>query len=107
MKTTFNTSILRILAFTVLATLGTTACSGSTAAGHTYAGADGVVKIEFQSDGKAFLAVGALSTPCTYSEAGKTLTLTCEGEATEFMIGDDGALNGPPAGMFARLSQEK
>lgn len=107
MKTTLNTSILRVLAFTALASLGTTACGGSKAAGHTYAGADGVVRIEFQSDGKAHLSVGALSTPCTYKEAGKTLTLTCEDETTEFTIGDDGALNGPPAGMFARLAQEK
>lgn len=107
MKTTFNTSTLRVLAFAAIASLCTTACGGSKAEGHTYAGADGVVRVEFQPDGKAFLTVGALATSCTYSEGGKTLTLNCDGETTEFTIGDDGTLVGPPAGMFARLAQQK
>jgi hypothetical protein len=31
--------------------------------------------------------------------------LDCEGESTEFSVGDDGALNGPPGGMLTRLTK--
>jgi hypothetical protein len=107
MKRRCNTSISRALTFIAIVSVCTTACGGPKAEGHTYSGNGGVVKIEFKSDGKAFVATGPLSTPCTYSEGGKNLTLTCEGETTEFTIDDDGALIGPPDGLLARLTQEK
>lgn len=107
MKYRLNTSIARALAFTAIVSVCTIACGGSKAEGHTYSGNGGVVRIEFKSDGKAFIATGPISTPCTYSESGKTLTLNCEGETTEFKIDDDGALIGPPDGLLARLTQDK
>lgn len=107
MKQGINTSIVRTLVLTALLSLCTTACGGPKAEGHIYAGGGNIVKIEFKADGKAFMAMGPMSMPCTYSQSGQTVTLTCEGETTEFKIDDDGALIGPPDGMLARLTQEK
>lgn len=83
------------------------ACGGTTAEGNTYVDNLGVVKFEFKSDGKAFVSTGPVTTPCSYSESGKTLTLNCEGDVTEFTIDDDGALNGPPGGLVARLTKQE
>jgi hypothetical protein len=79
----------------------------ASAQGHTYSGNGGIVKIEFKSGGKAFVATGPVSTPCTYTESGTTLTLVCENDTTTFKIDDDGALIGPPDGFLSRLTQEK
>jgi hypothetical protein len=91
--------------FAMLA-IAATSCGGS-AEGHTYSGNGGVVKIEFKSDGKAYVATGPISTPCSYAEKGKTISLLCEGDTTEFTVDDDGALIGPADGMLSRLTQEK
>jgi|SoiMethySBSTD1v2_1073268.scaffolds.fasta_scaffold725809_2 hypothetical protein len=84
-----------------------TGCGGSAAEGHTYAGNGGMVKIEFKSDGKAYVATGPVSTPCSYTEKGKNITLLCDGDSTEFTVDDDGALIGPADGMLSRLTKEK
>jgi len=83
-----------------------TNCGGS-AQGNTYSGNGGVVKIEFKSGGKAFVATGPVSTACTYTESGKTITLVCEGDTTVFKVDDDGALIGPPEGLLGRLTKDK
>ena len=75
--------------------------------GSTYAGNGGVVQIEFKSGGKAYVSTGPVSTPCTYTEEGKTVTLVCEGDKTVFTMDDDGALNGPQGGFLGRLTKKK
>ncbi len=107
MKNRFKTSIARAFAFMAILSVCTTACGGATAEGDTYTGNGGIVKIEFKSGGKAFVSTGPVTTPCTYSESGKTITLSCEGDNTDFTIDDDGALIGPPDSMLARLTKEK
>ena len=107
MKNGFKTSIARAFAFVAILSVYTTGCSGAQAEGHTYTGNGGVVKIEFKSDGKAFVSTGPVTATCSYSESAKTLTLDCEGDKTDFAIDDDGALIGPPDGMLARLTKEK
>ena len=87
----------------VLVTAVVAAC-GAKVAGSTYSGNGGVVKIEFKSDGKAYVSTGPVTTNCTYTEKGKSLTLVCEGDTTEFTI-EDGALNGPEGGMLSRLTK--
>ena len=82
-------------------------CGGASVDGNTYVDNGGVVKIEFKSDGKAYVSTGPVTTTCSYSEKGKTVSLTCEGDQTEFTVDDDGALNGPPGGMLARLTKQK
>lgn len=42
-----------------------------------------------------------------HTEKGKTVSLLCEGDTTEFAVDDDGALIGPPDGMLGRLTKEK
>jgi hypothetical protein len=76
-------------------------------AGSSYAGNGGVVQIDFKSGGKAYIATGPVSTPCSYTESGKTVTLVCEGDKTVFKIDDDGALIGPPDGLLGRLTLKK
>ena len=103
----FNPS--RLLALTVIAALGVfpAACGGGGVEGNTYVDNGSVVKIEFKSGGKAFFSMGPVSNTCTYSESGKTVTLTCEGDKTTFNIDTDGALTGPPGGMISRLTKVK
>lgn len=100
-------SAASVRAFVFFAVLGITACGGAKVAGSTYSGNGGVVKIEFKSDGKAYVSTGPVSTTCSYQEKGKSLTLVCEGDETAFTIDDDGALIGPPGGMLARLTKDK
>ncbi len=86
--------------------LGATAC-GSSVSGHTYAGNGELVKIEFQSGGKAFAIMGPMTSSCTYTQSGKTISLICEGDTTELTVASDGSLNGPPDGMLSHLSKVK
>ena len=81
-------------------------CGGSVS-GNTYSGNGGVVQVEFKSGGKAFVSTGPVSTPCTYTESGKTVTLVCEGDKTQFTVDDDGALLGPSGGFLGRLTKKK
>jgi hypothetical protein len=80
---------------------------GATVAGNTYTGNGGVVQIEFKSGGKAYLSTGPVSTPCSYTESGKTVTLVCEGDSTAFTLDDDGSLIGPQGGLLGRLTKKK
>ena len=86
--------------------LGLAGC-GSSLAGNTYIDNGGVVQMEFKSGGKAYVSTGPVSTACTYTQSGKTLTLICNGDKTVFTIDDDGALNGPPNGFLSRLTKKK
>ena len=51
------------------------AACGNNVSGHTYAGNGEVVKIEFQSGGKAFASMGPATSQCTYTQDGKKVTL--------------------------------
>ena len=100
--------ISNLLALGVLLTWSVllTGCGGKVE-GNTYAGNGGVIQIEFKSGGQAYVSTGPVSTPCTYTESGKTVTLVCERDKTVFTVDDDGALNGPPGGMLGRLTKKK
>src|SRR4051812_49439957 len=73
-----------------------------TVQGGTYEDNGGVLRVEFQSGGKAFMAMGPMSTPCTWKQSGKTVNLACQGDNTDFTVNDDGSLSGPPEGFAAR-----
>jgi hypothetical protein len=102
----FSTSKLLASGVLLMWSVLLTGC-GSKVEGNTYVGNGGVVQVEFKSGGKAFVATGPVSTPCTYSESGKTVTLVCEGDKTVFTVDDDGALSGPQGGMLGRLTKKK
>lgn len=86
--------------------LGAAAC-GSGVSGHTYAGNGDLVKIEFQSGGKAFASMGPMTSTCTYTQSGKTISLICEGDTEQLTMASDGSLSGPPDGMLAHLTKVK
>jgi hypothetical protein len=100
-------NMAKVTSAIVFGVVSLSSCGGGSAEGHTYSGNGGVVKIDFKSDGKAYVATGPVSTPCTYTEKGKTLSLVCEGDTTQFTVDDDGALIGPSDGMLSRLTKEK
>lgn len=79
------------------------ACGGGGGISGTYANPDGNVSIEFMKEGKAHISMSGLGGDCTYTESGKKVAVTCEGETTEFTLGDDGALSGPPEGLMSRM----
>jgi hypothetical protein len=83
-----------------------TAC-GNKVSGHTYHDNGGVVTVEFKSEGKAFVSTGPVTQTCSYTEAGKAISLMCQGDETHFTLEDDGALAGPQDGMLARLTPVK
>jgi hypothetical protein len=105
-KITFSASKLLALGVLLQWSVLLTGCGGKVE-GNTYAGNGGVVQIEFKSGGKAYVSTGPVSTPCNYTESGKTVTLVCEGDKTVFTVDDDGALNGPQGGMLERLTKKK
>src|ERR1700730_2135457 len=105
-KIKFSTSKLLDLGVILIWSVLLTGCSGKVE-GNTYTGNGGVVQIEFKSGGKAYVSTGPVSTPCTFTESGKTVTLICEGDRTVFTVDDDGALIGPQGGFLGRLTKKK
>src|SRR5205809_7944340 len=104
---THSFTFRQAIAFAVIGMLTVaTGCSGKVE-GSTYADNGGVVKIEFKSSGKAYVSAGPTTTTCSYTESGKSLTLTCVGDKSVFTVDDDGALNGPPDGLLTRLNKIK
>jgi len=75
------------------------ACGKSSVAGSTYA--NGAIKIEFQSGGKAAVTIAGQAADCTFDEQGKSITITCQGQPAVFTQNDDGTLSGPDNGMLA------
>jgi hypothetical protein len=86
--------------------LGAAGC-GNSVSGHTYAGNGDLVKIEFQSGGKAFASMGPMTSTCTYTQSSNKVTLICEGDTENLTVNSDGSLSGPPDGMLARLTRTK
>ena len=95
------------ISIAVIAMLVTAVGCGGKVEGNTYEDNGGVVKVEFKSGGKAYVSTGPVANNCSYTESGKTVTLTCEGDKTVFTVDDDGALNGPPGGFLSRLTKKK
>jgi hypothetical protein len=106
MNRRIDSAVLTNVAALLLCGLYLTACAGKVE-GSTYYGNGGVVRVEFKSDGKAYVSTGPVSTSCTYTESGQTLTLVCEGDKTLFTLDNDGALNGPQGGFLGRLTKQK
>lgn len=100
-------SLRSVLAVMVLALLCLSATGCNSVSGHTYAGNGQMVKIEFQSGGKALTSFGPMTSNCTYTQSGKNISLTCEGDTTQLTVADDGSLAGPPDGMLAHLTKVK
>ena len=102
-----NTILAATLVCAGLSLAGCDGCGSTSVSDNTYQSNGGVVVIEFKSGGKAFVSTGPITTSCTYSQDGKKVSLTCEGDTTLFTVDDDGALNGPPNGFLGRLTKKK
>jgi len=86
----------------------TTGCSKSSSVeGNTYEAPGGVMTVAFQSGGKAVTTIGPTSTPCTYTQTGKTISLACANDKIDLTVNDDGSLAGPPQGFAPRLTKKK
>lgn len=77
----------------VLLCISLTGCSK--VKGNTYEA--GMIVLSFQSGGKATFGTTGDSTPCTYTESGDKITVTCNGDTNVFTVDKDGNLD-PPAG---------
>src|SRR5438132_860680 len=64
--------------------------------GKTYEAGAGGMELEFQSGGKANFGIMGQKQPCTYSQDGKKVSVTCEGQKADLTLNDDGSLSGPP-----------
>lgn len=77
---------------------------GSGVSGHVYHTNGGVLQVEFQSGGRAYLSNGTATYTCRYAESKNTVSLSCNGDRTDLKVQDDGALVGPANGNMARLT---
>jgi hypothetical protein len=94
-----------LMATILVAGFGFAGC-GSSVEGNTYVDSENVISIEFLSGGKANFKMGPVGGPCTYTESGKNITVTCNGVPQVFTVHSDGSLGGPAAGLIGKLSKK-
>lgn len=94
-----------LVATILVAGFGFAGC-GSSVEGNTYVDAEGVISIEFLSGGKANFKMGVVGGACTYTESGKSVTVTCNGVPQVFTMNSDGSLGGPAAGLIGKLTKK-
>ena len=86
--------------------LAATVCLAASAAhaqsvqGNTYEGE--MAKIVFKSGGVAMVSLGPRNAQCTYTQSGKTVSVTCEGDQEDYTIANDGSLNNPLVGRLGK-----
>jgi hypothetical protein len=84
------------------------ACGGSSSSveGNTYEGG-GAVSMEFKSGGKAVVSLGPASMQCTYSQSGKSVSVTCDKDKMELTVADDGSLSPGANIALPKLTKKK
>ena len=83
------------------------AACGSGVSGHTYQDSDGMVKIEFDSGGKAVTTMGPITANCTFTQSSNQVALTCADQTTQLTVNSDGSLSGPTDGMLNHMTRVK
>lgn len=99
-----NTRTLSMGVAASLLCIALAAC-GSKVKGNTYEA--GFITVSFQSGGKATFGTTGDSAPCTYTESGSKISLTCNGDTKVFTVDSDGNLNGPPDSLIPKLIKRK
>jgi hypothetical protein len=99
-----NLRTLSAGAATALLCISLVGC-GSKVKGNTYEA--GLITVSFQSGGKATFGTAGDSAPCTYTESGDKITLSCNGDTNVFTVDGDGNLNGPPGSLIPKLMKRK
>ena len=84
--------------------LVTIACGGSKFEG-TYTNTTGLVTLNLGSGGKVSMTMMGETKTGTYKVDGNRLTLDLQGDKLEFMINEDGSLNGP--GFIGAMKKSK
>jgi len=106
-KKLFRTNLLQAVftGATLVAILCVAACGGMQG---TYTDTTGAVSLVLKSGGNATFTFAGQSGDCTYTSSGKTVTLTCPGQAgaVNFTAGSDGTLSGPPDSFFPPLKKK-
>ena len=78
---------------------------GSKVKGNTYEA--GLIVVSFQSGGKATFGTTGDSVPCTYTESGDKVTMTCNGDTNTFTVDSDGNLDPPAGSLIPKLVKRK
>lgn len=80
---------------------------GNSVQGNTYADANGMMKVQFQSGGKALVTIGFSTQNCEWTQSSSNVNLKCADDTMQFTQNNDGSLSGPPQGMMGRLVKVK
>ncbi|HEY1757993.1 MAG TPA: hypothetical protein VGG72_21675 [Bryobacteraceae bacterium] len=80
---------------------------GNSVQGNTYADANGMMKIDFQSGGKALVTIGMSSQNCQWSQSSSNIAVKCADDTMQLTLNNDGSLAGPPNGMVGPLTKVK
>ncbi len=74
----------------------------------TYTEPGGNYVLVLKSSGKADLTAANVTTPCTYTQTGSTITLTCEDfdDSIILTLHDDGSLTSPPGSLLPTLRKK-
>jgi len=86
------------------------ACSlgcGNSVQGNTYADANGMMKMQFQSGGKALVTIGFSTQNCQWSQSSNNVVVNCAGQPMQLTLNGDGSLNGPADGMIGKMTKVK
>jgi hypothetical protein len=92
-----------VVAGLLLACLG----CGNSLDGNTYADANGMMKIDFQSGGKAIVTIGMSPQNCQWSQGSSNIAVKCGDDTMQLTLNSDGSLAGPPNGAMGPLTKVK
>jgi hypothetical protein len=80
-------------------------CGDPPIVGSTYGDSDNLISLEFLPGGKATLKMAGAVVPCTYTEKGESITVSCGGAAQPFTMNSDGSLSATNSGLFGKLTR--
>ena len=91
----------------LLAGLSFAGCGDPVVAGNTYGDSNNLFSLEFLSGGKANLKMAGALVPCTYTQKGGNITVTCGGAPQVFVLNSDGSLSASPPDPIGKLTRKK
>lgn len=99
-------SHMLLVAAILAAAIGFAGCGDPPIAGNTYGDSGNMISLEFLSGGKATFKIAGAAVPCTYTQNGKKITVTCSGTPQVFIMNSDGSLTASPADPIGRLTRK-
>jgi hypothetical protein len=80
---------------------------GNSVQGNTYADASGMMKMQFQSGGKALVTIGFTTQNCQWSQSSNNVAVKCADQTLQLTLNNDDSLTGPPDGMVGKMTKVK